>query len=200
MRLTLLTSFLVAVSGCATVAATPARAPDDDARLAALPQVPLAPEVPRFPPALRGLTFHVTPLVEGAALDDGARMEVARACAANFAQWMGAAGWIAVDDRAPAELAVEEHCTAGLTMRWNGALLELRHPPSQTLAIVVRHDGAPIVTVPRGPDDYVCASSALDVRRDCLARAEAWAQAHILDTLFASPPLAALAQQLRGAQ
>jgi hypothetical protein len=202
MRLKLSTICLVVLSGCATVSAdagakpTPAEA----ARLAALPRVPLAPAVPAFPAELRGLSFHVMPVVEGAVLSNSARADVQRACAANFEQWMGAAGWIPVDPQAAADLVIVEHCTAGLSTSWNGALLELRHSPSQTVAITVLHDGAPVLSVPRGPDDYVCASTAPDVRRDCLTRSEAWAQAHILETLIASQPLAALARQLGSAR
>jgi hypothetical protein len=189
-RLGLVMLTVAALAGCAASA--------DEERLATLPRVPADPRVPVFPPALRGLSFRVVARIEGDETGGPAMERIAQACIASFEQWMGAAGWTPVrDPQAPADLVIEEHCTIRLSTSPHGGLLEMRRPETETLAIVVEHDGAPLVTVERGPADYVCESSGTtqEMSRDCMARAEHWAQAHILDSLIASPPLAELARQ-----
>jgi hypothetical protein len=154
-----------------------------------LPRVPAAPQVPQLVPALRGLTFHV----RGVIADTGkSREEVdraAQACMANFEKWMGAAGWIPVHDpQAPADLIIDEYCGINLSVSRHGNLFQISHPAWQDVAIIVRRGDTPIVTVPRGPADYLCESSGTprEMLRDCMARSEAWAQAHIIEALNAS--------------
>jgi hypothetical protein len=173
-----------------------------DARLAALPQVPSLLAVPVLPPELAGLTFHVVARMDvpGPSGASAARVE---ACAASFEHWMGLAGWRPVrDPNAPVDLVIEEHCTPPVATTRYGDRLEIRHPEALTLAIVVQHDGAEVVTVPRGPADYVCASSGAprEISADCMARSERWAQVQIIRALAASEPLAQLARQLKAAR
>ncbi len=191
--------------GCGGVAQEGDRAelhmdqPKPDSRLAALPHVPASPRVHTFPPELSGLTFRAIANMDGAT-GEQASSERAQRCIANIEEWMGAAGWTPIrDPQAPADLVIEEHCVSGLSMRPAGRFVEMGHAESQTVAIVVLHDGAPLVTVPRGPADYVCESSGTRQQtvRDCEARSELWAQAQIIEALIASQPLAELAQRLR---
>jgi hypothetical protein len=181
---------VLALISCAGCAALMAETTDgaEDARLATLPRVPAQPQPPLFPPEMRGLTFRVEALVDGAVPSSQATFQTARACTANFEQWMGAAGWIPVEDpSAGADVVIEEYCTTQMRASVHGHLVELRHPERETLAIVVKRDGVPIAIVPRGPADYVCESSGTrqQMLRDCEERAEHWAQAHVIESLIA---------------
>jgi hypothetical protein len=169
------------------------------ALFASLPRVPAQPRVPQLPPELRGLTFRVRGLIA----DSGkCRYEMdpkAEDCMTRFEKWMGAAGLVPV--REGGDLVIDEYCGINLSIDRHGNLLHISHPPWQNTAIVVWRDGAPLVTVPRGPADYVCESSGTPQQmvRDCMARSEAWAQIHIIEVLSASPELAELARCLKGA-
>jgi hypothetical protein len=188
-------AWIVLVVGCATLDAS------EQQRLAALPRVPETPQVPAFPPALQGLRFHVRGLVADSGKTRPAIDQAAQSCMSNFEQWMGHAGWIPVpDSEAPTDLVIDEYCGVNLSITSRGNLIELSHPVWQDISIIVRHDGVPMVTVPRGPRDYVCESSGTreEMVRDCLARSEAWAQGRIIQELLLSEPLAALARQRAG--
>ncbi len=188
----------VLVAGCGT-ASPGAGGVDEIRRLAALPHVPPLAQVPRFPPELQGLTFRVVALVDGVA-PGAATSARAEACAASCEEWLSDAGWTPLrDPNAPVDLVIEEHCTPGVPTSLLGNLLEMGHAVTQTVAMVVEHDGAVVSTVPRGAADYVCESSGTprQISTDCMARAERWAQAQIIGALIASEPLAQLARQLR---
>jgi hypothetical protein len=164
-----------------------------------LPRVPIDPQVPRFPPALRGLTFRVRAVVETGAIDGATLNRTGEACIANFERWMSEAGWTPTHDPStPVDLVIEEHCNACLSTKRSGNIVEIQHPADETIAIVVEHDGVPVITVPRGPADYVCESSgsAREIANDCMARSERWAQAHILQTLIDSDALTQLAKRI----
>jgi hypothetical protein len=168
----------------------------DGARLVDLPRVP-SPQVTIFPPSLRGLSFRVNAHFDGAAPDDPAMASLADKCVSNFEGWMGAAGWKPVRD-ASADLVIEEHCAARMQIERRGDVFEFRRPADETIAVVVAHDGVPIVTVQRGPTDYVCESNAPreQMKKDCTTRAEKWGQANIVDALITSAPIAELARRL----
>jgi hypothetical protein len=170
-----------------------------DARLASLPRVPASPALIVFPPALQGLTFRVDPRFDGHPPGDPSMADTAARCVASTERWISAAGWSPVSDAsAPVDLVIEEHCAARMSVEARGDLIELRRPAEETVAVVVSHDGVPVVTVSRGPNDYVCESTAPRemMRKDCTTRAELWGQANILSVLVASEPLAQLAQQI----
>jgi hypothetical protein len=174
-----------------------------EGQLANLPRVPASPALIVFPPALQGLTFRVEPRFDGHAPGDPAMADTALRCVASFERWMGAMGWSPVrDPSAPVDLVIEEHCAARMSIEARGDVIELKRPAEETVAVVVFHDGAEVVSVPRGPTDYVCESNVSrgQMRKDCTTRAELWGQANIMAALVASEPLAQLAQQISAAR
>ena len=183
----------LALAGCA---AHSMDVPGDE-RLASLPRVPLQIALPVFAAPLDGMTFRVEARFDGALPADVDATRIAESCVANGEKWLGEAGWIPVrDSAAPADLVIEEHCMVHLSTHVRGNALEITHPEAETIGLVVLRDGAALVTVPRGPADALCESQGptADRKRDCLARAERWAQARILQALIDSAPLREVAR------
>ncbi len=199
MLRTTLVAIALLVLGCGAQQSELRPAPD----LANLPRVPASPALIVFPPALQGLSFRVEPRFDGHAPGDPAMADTAARCVASFERWMGAMGWSPVrDPSAPVDLVIEEHCAARMSIETRGDVIELKRPAEETLAVVVFHDGAEVVSVPRGPTDYVCESNVSrgQMRKDCTTRAELWGQANIMAALVASNALAQLAQQISAAR